>query len=185
MPANRRKKERPLRISHCPQDCRAIIVEHKKRHPEEIDLHIKRGLPDDIRRRVHKAKRPTGQKKADHRHEDAAEKRQRDRRMYGFGHLLIVTGSIIAGAEHICPHGDSDKQIRKNVDQRRGGPHRRQGVAAAEVSHHDDIHRVEHELQDARRHQRQRKGNQLIHDGAIDHINFVFILLQVSFIPFH
>lgn len=46
--------------------------------------------------------------------------------------------------------------------------------ASAEPSDDDDIHRVEHQLQNAGHHQRQRKGNQLVHNRAVAHVDFIF-----------
>ena len=39
---------------------------------------------------------------------------------------------------------------------------------------------IEHQLQDAGEHQRQCKGNQLIHNAPIAHINFITSLFQFS-----
>ena len=48
----------------------------------------------------------------------------------------------------------------------------------SEPSDDDDIHRVEHQLQNAGHHQRQRKGNQLVHNRAVAHVDFIFVLFQ-------
>ena len=65
-----------------------------------------------------------------------------------------------------------------NIDQRCGRTYRRQRLASAEPSDDDDIHRVEHQLQNAGHHQRQRKGNQLVHNRAVAHVDFIFVLFQ-------
>ena len=77
--------------------------------------------------------------------------------MYRLRHLLIPPGRIVPCRQHVRPKGYPNKEIGENVDQSRGGAYGSKRVAPAEAPHHDDIHRVEHELKDTGQHQGKRK----------------------------
>ena len=81
-PGNRQKHQRTLGIPHRPQNCGAIVVEHKERHSHEINPHIQHRLIDHIRRGIHHFQRQPGRSHSHESHDHAAHQRQRYGRMY-------------------------------------------------------------------------------------------------------
>ena len=96
--------------------------------------------------------------------------------MYGLRHLFLTPRRIETRRQYIRPQRNSDKQIREHVDERTGRSHRCQRLAAGKPAHHDNIYRIEHQLQNTRQHERQREGNQFVHNRSVAHIDLVFIL---------
>ena len=37
---NNQEKQRPFRISYCPEHRGSVVIEHEKRHAHEVNLHI-------------------------------------------------------------------------------------------------------------------------------------------------
>ena len=70
-----------------------------------------------------------------------------------------------------------DEQIDDEIDQRAGRTDRgqRRVAVSSKPPNHDDIRRIEEQLQDAGEHQRQGKPKQLARQRAVAHINFVAI----------
>ena len=101
--------------------------------------------------------------------------------MYCFRHLLIPSCCIISGCKDICSQRDPDKQVGKNIDQSCSRTYRRKSLASAEPSHYNNIHGIKHQLQDTCEHERKGKGNQLIHNGSVAHINLELILFHGHF----
>ena len=81
---NDQKDQRPLGISHCTQNCCAIVIQHKKRHSQKIDTHIKSGKIDHILRRIHQLQADSGKDHSQKCHDDSADQSQQDRCMYCF-----------------------------------------------------------------------------------------------------
>ena len=98
--------------------------------------------------------------------------------MYRFRHLLLPPGRKIPRRQDIGAEGDADEQICEDIDQRGRRSHRCKRLASAESSDHNDIHSVEHQLQDTGEHQRERKGDQFVHDRSITHIYLIFTFFQ-------
>ena len=96
-------------------------------------------------------------------------------------HVFFPLRSIISRHDDIDTHGQSDKDIDHQVDQRRCGTHRRQRLATCETSHNDHIRSVEQKLQDSGKDQRNRKGEQFSEDRTAAHVHFVIFLHNTPF----
>ena len=101
--------------------------------------------------------------------------------MYCLAHLPLFPGSIESGGQYIGSQRNADKQIDEHIDQCRGGTYSRQRLTSGEPSHHNDIHCIEQQLQNAGHHQGQCKGDQLVHNRAVAHIYFIFVFLLCCF----
>ena len=151
------KIQRPLRIPHCPQDRRAEIVDHKGWHSHKINPHIENRMGQHIVRRSHQAQHRLCQRDSHKDHDHAAQRGRKDGRVDCLVHFLFTFGTIIPGRHDIGSHGNPDKQIHQQIDQRAGGSHGRQGMSSCKTPHHDNIRRVEHQLQHTRKNERNRK----------------------------
>ena len=141
------KKKRPLRISDRSKDRRPVVIEHKKRHAHKINPHIQRRLINDIIRRSHQFQCTSRKQNTDKCHDHTADHRQRDRSMYCFRHFFWFAHRIKPCRQYICPKRNTDKKIGKNIDQGGGWTNRRQCLFPTESSHYDDVHCIEHQLQ--------------------------------------
>ena len=81
---NDQKDQRPLGISHSTQDRRTIVIQHKKRHSQEINTHIKSRKIDHIVRCIHQFQADPGKDHSQNCHDDPADQSQQDRCMYCF-----------------------------------------------------------------------------------------------------
>ena len=172
------KEQRPFGIADSAQNGGAVVVEHKKRHSQKINPHIERGMFNNIVGRSHQLQGKPGENQPDKRHHNAAEERKQNRGMYGFRHFLRPAGGIVAGSQYIAAEGNANKQVGEHINKGGRGADGGERLASGKASHDHNIHRIKHKLQNAGKHQRQRKRNQLVHNGAAAHINFIFITLQ-------
>ena len=93
--------------------------------------------------------------------------------MYGFMQVLRVARAVVPRDQHVRADRKADENIDKQVDQRAGGAHRRERRMADELADDDDVGRVEKELQQARKHQRDRKDQDLAEQRPVAHIDFI------------
>ena len=69
---NNQKDQWTFRISYSPQNRSSIIIKHKKRHTQKIDLHIQCRLSDHIIRCTHQFQSPSGKNQSHKCHDDTA-----------------------------------------------------------------------------------------------------------------
>lgn len=93
--------------------------------------------------------------------------------MHALVHRIHVLRAVAAGDEHIRAHRKAHEQVDDQVDECRGGTHRRQRRVAGVAAHHDDVRRVEQQLQNARAHQREGKGQDLAQKRAAGHVHLI------------
>ena len=165
------EEQGPLGVADSPQDARAKVVDHHGGHPQKDDAHIEDRLVQQVGRGVHPAQKGRQQGDACDDQECAAEHRQQQGGVDGVVDPPPVLGAVAACHDHAAPDGQAQKQVDHQAVQRRSGPHRRHGAAAGELSQHDDVRRVEQQLQDAGSHQGDRKAQQVAHQGAAAHIH--------------
>ena len=165
--------QRALRIAYRAQNGRAEIVEHHRRHADEIDAHVERRLTEHVVRRAHQREQWLGEQQADYDQHRAAHEACEHRSVHRIMQLLAVARAVIARDQHVCADGKTDKHVDQQVDQRAGGTHRRQRRMADELPDDDNIRRVEKKLQHARKHQRNRKAQDLAEKRAVAHIDFI------------
>ena len=144
----KQKVQRPPRIADRPQQRRAEIIGDKCRHADEIDAHIHHRQIDHISRRAHPFQQRSGQKVADEDHQDPADDRDADGGMYRFSCVSFIPCPAIARHQHIAADRDAQKQIDEQIDQRTGGTNGRQCLTAGKPADHDDVRRIEEQLQD-------------------------------------
>ena len=86
------EQQRPLGVSHRPEDGGSIIIKHEKGHSHKVDGHISDRLIDDISGGPHKNQDRSCSEYADKCHENTADQRQCDGSMYGFRHFFCAAG---------------------------------------------------------------------------------------------
>ena len=64
-------------------------------------------------------------------------------------HIVAAAGSQITGHHYVGAYGKTYEQIYQEVDQGRGGTHRRQRFLACKVAHYHHIRCIEQQLQQA------------------------------------
>ena len=147
--AGRKQKiERTACITDGPQQRRAEVICDKSRHAEKIDAHIDDRQIDHIFRRSHPFQQRTCQQISDEDHEDPADDRDADGGVDRLPRVLFIPCPAIARHQHIAADRDAQKQIDEQIDQRTGGTNGRQCLTAGKPADHDDVRRIEEQLQD-------------------------------------
>ena len=67
--------------------------------------------------------------------------------MYGFLDVLLRLHTEVLGDDHAAAGGQAQEQIDDQVVERAGGTNGGHGVPARELAEHDDIGRVEQQLE--------------------------------------
>ena len=167
------KVQRPLRVSHCPQNGRREVINHQGRHAEEINPKVGDGIIDHVLRGAHQLQHRLRQGDADDQQQNAGQYGRENGRPYGVRQILLPVTRKKAGHADIDAHRQTHKEIDDQIDQGCGGPHRRHRLGSHKAPHHDDIRRIEQQLQNAGRHQRQTEEDNLRQNGAAGHVHFI------------
>lgn len=101
--------------------------------------------------------------------------------MHAVVDALLVLGAKKLRDDNARPGAKAGEQPDHQVDDGGAGAHRRQGVGADVVAHHDRIHRVVKLLEQVAQQQRQREQQQLLPDDALGHQSLVLLHLDPSF----
>ena len=160
----------PARVTHRAQYARAEVVHHHGRHSGEDYAHIQHGLVDDIRRGAHEHEHWLGQEHTGGHKDQAGYEAEQYGRVHGLLHVLPGLHAEVLGHHHAAARGQPQEQIYNKVVEGAGRADGSHGVAAVELSHHDDIRGVEQQLQYAGQHQRHGKTKQLAHEGPAAHV---------------
>ena len=100
--------------------------------------------------------------------------------MHRFAHGLFLLRADVVGAEHIGAHGKADEDVHQQVDQGTGASHRGEGLVPGEPSCHNDVRGVEKKLQDAGKHERDGKAEQLSGQRPVAHVDFIGLCFHDS-----
>ena len=170
-PGNEQEIQGPLGVPHRPQDSRAKVVEHHHRHADKIDAHVQHRLADHIFGGAHHLQQGPGKGNAQKDQHHAANQADQHRRVHRLVQVLALARPIVPGHQHVDADGKADKQVDNQLDESAGRTHRRQGLGAHKLPHHNDVRRVEQQLQNARKGQRDGKPDGFPHQGAVGHVN--------------
>ena len=139
------------------QDGRAKVVEHHHRHADKIDAHVQHRLADHIFGGAHHLQQGPGKGNAQKDQHHAANQADQHRRVHRLVQVLALARPIVPGHQHVDADGEADEQVDNQLDESAGRTHRRQGLRAHKLPHHNDVRRVEQQLQNARKGQRDGK----------------------------
>ena len=94
-------------VTRGPQYRAAEVVDHHKRKPQTIKLHILCGQPDDVFRRFHKREYGARDEEGQEGPEKAAQQPREDCGMGGLRQRGIVLCAVSAGHDDVCTHGEA------------------------------------------------------------------------------
>ena len=93
-----------------------------------------------------KFQRTPGKNQSNKCHNHTTDQRQSYRSMNRIRHLFAFTGCKKTGSKYIRTKRDSDKQVRKHINQCSGRTYRCKCLTSTESSNHHDIYSIEHQL---------------------------------------
>lgn len=169
---DKQEAERSLRIADGAQNGSTEVIEHDDRHSCKIDAHIERRLLEHVIRSSHQGQKRSCQKQAYQDEERAADQAGEHGGMNGFAHHIFFSGAVIIGHKHVGSDGQADEDVDQKVDQRTGGAHSGQRLMADKTAHYDDVSRIKQQLQDAGKHQRNCKQQDLAQQRSVTHVHF-------------
>ena len=168
---NQQEVQGPLGIPHRPQDGRAEVVEHHHGHAHKVNAHVQHRLVDDVGGGAHQLQQRPGQANAHKDEDNPGDDADKHGGVDGLPQILVIAAAIVPRHQHVDANGQADKQVDNQVDKGAGRAHRRQGLGPHELPHHDDVRRVEQQLQNAGKGQRDGKPDDFPHQGAVCHVN--------------
>ena len=158
--------QRAFGVAHSPQQRRAEVVQHGHGHADKINFEVQRRKVDDIFRAAHELQQAPRGEKAHHGQQYTADKAQRHRGLHGVLYAAFILCAKAAGCHDVCTQRKAHEQVHQQVDERTVGAHCRQCRAARKAAHHHHVCRVEQQLQNAGRRQRDGKQNDLLKHRA-------------------
>lgn len=117
--------------------------------PRKIDAQIHGGQGQHLRRGGHEPQHGLGEGQTHQGEEDPAHDAHDGRGLYGLGHARRILRPEIAGDEHADAGSQPHEQVDHEGDQGAVGAHRRKSRLPGEAAHHDQVRRIEGQLQDA------------------------------------
>ena len=177
----RQVDQRAARVADGAQHRGAKVVQHVDRHADEVDLHIERRQRKRFLRRIHPDQECLRHEEAEYRQHDAADQAGEDRRVHRVRHALVVVRAERPRDDDVCANRQPQKEVDDHVDQRARRADRRLcgDAVLGKLADHDDVRRVEQQLQNAREHQRQRKQENLGQERAARHVHLAMGSVKV------
>ena len=169
----RQEIQRPPRIPDRAQDRCAKVIQHGRRHADEVYAHIQHRLIDHLFGRCHPLEHGPREQHTRRDQHKPADHRGNQRGLHGLLRVVIVVRTAETRHQHVCAHRNADKEVDQQVDQRAGRADRRHRIAADEPADHDDIRCIEYQLQHARADQRDRKQQDPAEQRPAAHVDFV------------
>ena len=160
-------------ISRGAQHCRTVVIQNVGDRAAEVRAHIGHGLRHDDLLGPHQRKKRTGKENADHGRPHAADQRGQHRGMYRTGNVVVLSRAHVVGHGNARADRQTDEQIDQQGDQCAAGANGGQsrltllGRASSPAADHDDVCRVEQELQNARGDQGKHESCQLRQDRTL------------------
>ena len=124
------------------QDRRAEVIDHRKRHADEIDLQINRRLIDDEFVGVHEFQKEPRAEKPDDPHKDSAEKTHGYGGVHHFIRLFPIARADATGHHRKRAHAQPDEQVDDEVDEGTRRADRRHRGVVGELPHGDNVRSV-------------------------------------------
>ena len=167
--------KRPFRIALCA----------KKRTPEIKDKHgntagkvhgdISRAKPQNLAGSLHPNQELFRKDYPDNGKRRAPKNAQKDGVMRRLTEILSVAGSEIKRRERIGANRQPNKEIRYQIDERACRTDGGERMLAREISNDNHVGGVKEQLQNARRHERERRHKQLRQNCPRRHVDTVLI----------
>ena len=159
-----------------PQQRRAEVIQPGGRHAQEIDPQVQNGQGQHVRRRLHQPQDGRCAQHADEGQSCAADEAQQNGGVDGPVDLVVLPGAEVPGGQNAGAGGQTHEQVHQQVDQGGGGAHGSQRVVTGEAAHHDDVRRVEQQLQQTGADERQGEAQHFGQDGPGTHIDGIGFL---------
>ena len=106
--------------------------------------------------------------------------------MNGPAGVLPVLRPEIVRRENVCPDGEPDEHVDDEVGQECRRPDRRHCLRRREASEHNQIRRIEHQLKNSGKNERDGKKDDLAEDRPAAHVDTVFVALhKISFVRYY
>ena len=161
-------------IPRCPKNGRAEVIQHGKGNAGEIDLHVHAGQRQYRVRRTHAlqeiARAAYTQSRQDHAAEDGGGNGGMDGSVY---HILLPAAQSV-GYGNAGAHRQSDEKIHHQIGQGAGSAHSGHRNTATEPAHHNQIRRIEQQLEQAGQNDRDGIFDNAPKQRAMEHIILVF-----------
>ena len=148
------------------QDAHADIVEHKGQRTGEICAEIADGVGQNGFRRIHQPQHHGGERHADDRQQRARDEAERQQRVDGLLHAVVVLRAEITRDDHACAHRNAVDQTDHQENQVAGGADRGQRLTAQKVADDQRIRCVVQLLKQVAQKQREREGDQRLRNRA-------------------
>ena len=176
----RQEVQRTAGVAHRAQHRRAEVVQHVEGHADKIDADVLRCQRQHALRRAHPFEEGPAKDEAEDADGHAADQADKDGGVHRLLGAPVVTSAVVARRHHVRAHRQPQKHVDDEVDQRRRGAHRRQGLLARAAPHHDHVRRVVQKLQYARQHQRNRKRRHLWNQLPVGHVQLIAAVCSVQ-----
>ena len=158
---------RPPGIPHGPENARAHVVEHGGNRAAKVDFYVQDGVVQAAFRGVHHPQKPGAEAVAQQHHHRAQQQRQRHAGMECVLHTLLTFRAVKLGQQNRRAGAQADEEAVHQVQQRRGGSHRRQRPGTDKPADDDGIHGIVHLLEKASQQNGEEKEQQLLPDHAL------------------
>ena len=96
--------------------------------------------------------------------------------------ILPVLCSVVVGDQHVRPDGKPHEHRHDQLRQRGGRSHRRHRLMGRIPADHDQIRRIEQQLQNSGQHQRYGKDHDFAEQRPPAHVYLVFVFRTGHFI---
>ena len=165
--------QRTLRIPAGTEQGCAEVIKHGGGHTGKIDPQIDRGQPQHIVGALHPLQNHAGTADTYHRQKKTTANRQENGGVDGFAEFFILMRAVMPRGQNVCADGKPQKQVGQQVDEGRVGSHRSQRVISGIPAHHNDIRRVEQQLQHRGERKRNGEPQYLWKNRAVQHIDLI------------
>lgn len=176
--AEYQKQERQKRVSDCPEDAGADVVNQQSHNSGEIDCKIQPRFGSDFRRRIGETDGKGNERDSGKRHDYSQNQRHQQSGMDRVMDTIRFSRSVILRDDYACTAGKSRKESDHQIDDRADGADGRERFVADKVADDPCIDHVIELLKEISDHQRQRKHKDMAKDASFRHIDFGTMLLK-------
>ena len=153
--ADEHEVERSYRVSLCPEDRGAEVVDQHEHACPEIYPHVQRALIEDAGRGGYHPQEGFREQQA-----RCAEEQPRSSRHHECGLNSLLGPALVSASDHLAhddagAHAQTVEQGRDHEDQRSGGSNRGESFAPGVFAHDDGVYRAEEVRKEVGDHERE------------------------------
>ena len=146
---DRKIEERAARVADGAQHGAAEVVNHHRRHAEEIYDEVERRKAEDFGGRLHDNQDFARKDDAYQSEQNPARDGEEHRGVHGFRKRLLVLRAVVARCEDVRAYGNADEKVSQQPYERRVRADRGERIVARVAPDDDDVRGVEEQLQNA------------------------------------